>query len=340
MRFPKLFLLAAAVAAMSVPVDFSAQSYDGGGGGGFGGGGGGFGGGFGGRGGGGGRGQRGAGGGGFGAGRAGRFGGGAQGGFGARFGGGFGGFGNNAPERATSAPLELRGIVGRGENAMVSIINIETGESRWVRVRDANPRNKWFVESVNPKARNAVVRYEGMPMKLELITTTGEPMSIRPQPVPLAADSVVEGGANPRALASQMLSFGPFGAGGGSPEQMRAFGEQMQTLTPEQRTQVFDEFRRMRGETGGMAPGGAMSGVTVGGGGVDGPGAGSVRVFQRDGAAQNIAPAAAPAAAPQTTASPRESSSTGATTTTRRSQRSTTGTTGTSTSGTSRRSSR
>jgi hypothetical protein len=195
-------------------------------------------------------------------------------GFGRRFGAGAGGFGgggfnrfggggiagNPQAERATSAPLELRGIVGRGDDAMVSITNVETGDSKWVRVRDPKSPNGWLVESVNARARTAIVRYNGVPLKLEFITTTGEPMSIRPQAMPVSADSTTDTPPDPRALAAQMMTFSPDTPP--SPEQMRAFGQQMQAISPEQRAQVFAEFRRMRGESGG-AYGGAGGGEII-----------------------------------------------------------------------------
>jgi hypothetical protein len=196
---------------------------------------------------------------------------GARGEFGGGPGGRFGGMGGGgrfprrpAPaERASYAPLELRGIMGRGENALISITNPETGESQWVRLRDE--RAKWYVESMNLKNRSVVVRLHGMVLKLEMIPTSsdGTPGGFRPPPVQVATSAEVagrdvqtpsSGGAfDPATLASQMLAFQ---AGGqqSTPEQIRAFGEQMRSLTMEQRTQLFEQLRALRGNPGGAAP--------------------------------------------------------------------------------------
>ncbi|MDR1817244.1 MAG: hypothetical protein LBR07_03490 [Puniceicoccales bacterium] len=184
-----------------------------------------------------------------------RFGGGGSG----RFGGGRGGFGRRQQptERAASISLELHGMIGRGADALVSITNIETGESQWVRVRD--PRAKWYVESVNPRARSAVVTMQGMSLKLEMITSTGEPMSIRPQPSALSAgDASPDGGFNSdsaRLMATRMLSFDP--GNPASRAQMMTIGEEMRSLAPEQRQMVFEQLREMR--AGGNGPGSAGS---------------------------------------------------------------------------------
>lgn len=178
-----------------------------------------------------------------------------------------------ATERASYAPLELHGMIGSGDSAQVSISNPETGESQWVRVRDS--KAKWYVESANPKSRSVVVRLDGMALKLEMITNTGEPMSIAPQPTPLSADEAAAEGAlvgvntgfDAKSIASQMMAARASGQPP-TPEQMQAFGEQIRAMSPEQRTQVFSELRQMRQATQ-QAQGGnaAYSGnVSVGNG--------------------------------------------------------------------------
>jgi hypothetical protein len=134
-------------------------------------------------------------------------------------------------------------MFGSGENAWVSITDAGTGASKWVRVRDPNPNEKWFVESVNPRNRSAIVRMDGMALKLEMITNTGEPMSIAPQPVSLpVSDAGADATAfDARGVAAEMM------ASRGNPEQIRAFAERMREMTPEQRLQVAAQFRQMRG---------------------------------------------------------------------------------------------
>jgi hypothetical protein len=175
--------------------------------------------------------------------RGGGFGGGMRGGFGRRAGPG---------DSASTAPLEMHGLIGRGENAQVSITNPSTGESQWVRVRDT--KAKWYVESVNPKSRSAIVRMDGMTLKLEMVTTTGEPMSITPQAVSLGAGAGTEilAGSTGTFRASEEaatlieLRRGSGTGQGPTPEQMQAFGDRMRAMTPEQRTQVFEQFRQMQ----------------------------------------------------------------------------------------------
>jgi hypothetical protein len=152
--------------------------------------------------------------------------------------------------------------MGRGENALISITNPDTGESQWVRLRDE--RAKWYVESINPKTRSVVVLLNNMSVKLEMITTAGDgtPETIRPQPTQIAAagaGSVAEGPGSgdsssgsasfdPKSIASQMLALRA-GGQASTPEQAQALMDQMRSLSSEQRQQVFEQVRARR--TGG-----------------------------------------------------------------------------------------
>jgi hypothetical protein len=71
-------------------------------------------------------------------------------------------------------------------------------------------------------------------------------MSIRPQATPLAADDGSGGGFNAQAVASRMLAFRNSGQIP-TPEQQQAFRDQFSTMTPEQRTEVFQQLRQMGG---------------------------------------------------------------------------------------------
>jgi hypothetical protein len=198
--------------------------------------------------------------------------------------------------------------MGRGENALVSITSLETGESQWVRVRDG--RAKWYVESVNPRARRATVRMDGMTIDLQIIPTTGDgtPAGVRPGPR-LTAIGGVEGAAvggdatapaggdtafDAKGIAAQMLAARDSGQRP-TPEQMQAFGEQMRGLTREQRSEVFNQFRQIQ-----EAPAGAGAGAGTPPSAAT-PGAGAAGAA---GAAPAPAAAPTPSAAPTPVAQP------------------------------------
>jgi hypothetical protein len=157
-----------------------------------------------------------------------------------------------AARSASNAPLELHGMMGKGDKAQVSLTDPATGESQWVRVRDA--KAKWFVEGVDFRSRSAIVRLEGgAPMKLEMILTTGEPMSITPRVAPLPAGEFgMVGNLMPgsvefdaRDTAMQFLALQSTGSEA-SGEQRRAFYEQMRAMSPEQRNRVFSQLGQLR----------------------------------------------------------------------------------------------
>jgi hypothetical protein len=168
-------------------------------------------------------------------------------------------------ERASYVPLELHGIIGSGDKALVSITDATTRESSWVRVRDS--KAKWYVESVNAKACSAVVSKDGMVMDLKMIRTTGEPMSITSPVMPQAlgaemfgAQGYADEAFDPQTLAAQILEFQsgtPM-----TPDQTLSaqfLGERLRAMTPEQRRQVSSALRA--NVIPSASSGGASSGV-------------------------------------------------------------------------------
>lgn len=71
------------------------------------------------------------------------------------------------PARAvTGGPLELRGFFGSGKDLEVSITRTDTKEASWVKIGDT--ASKWVVESADPEAGTAEVRFEGQRLHLSL----------------------------------------------------------------------------------------------------------------------------------------------------------------------------
>ncbi|MDR0535027.1 MAG: hypothetical protein LBG65_01500 [Puniceicoccales bacterium] len=185
--------------------------------------------------------------------------------------GGFGGrFGRRSQpvERASYAPLALHGIMGNGPNTLVSITDVQTGESHWIALRDSSAR--WYVSEVNARKRTANVLLDGMPITISLITTasSGTPTPFRPaQPaamVPATTTYLPNGNgaedppATPNAGFDAQAVAGEFAANirlGRRPtaEQMTAFRERLATLTPEQRTEVFAQIRQLHQSAAGNA---------------------------------------------------------------------------------------
>jgi hypothetical protein len=78
------------------------------------------------------------------------------------------------PERGraqvtSGGPIELRGFFGEGEKLEVSLTKPDTKESAWVKVGDTSA--KWLVDSADPSAGTAEVRYDGMRLHLSLART-------------------------------------------------------------------------------------------------------------------------------------------------------------------------
>jgi hypothetical protein len=158
--------------------------------------------------------------------------------------------------------------MGFGEDALVSITVTQTGESQWVPLRSR--KAKWYVENINYKNRSVIVRMsDNTPLELKMIPLAGAgtPETVRPQSAQVVnlgapAENTVGSSAqpavspvaafDPKAIASQMVAL----RGSASPEQFRAFGEQMRSLNPEQRQQVFELLRAQRTGEGrdGAAP--------------------------------------------------------------------------------------
>ncbi|MDR1498191.1 MAG: hypothetical protein LBS59_07275 [Puniceicoccales bacterium] len=108
-------------------------------------------------------------------------------------------------ETLTTQVLEIRGFTGRGADLEISITNPATRECHWVKVRD--PDAKWFVESADPIARTAVVRMNGIPINIEIVKASENPIPI------------VASGAPPRRPATAMPGRPavPGAVGGGAP---------------------------------------------------------------------------------------------------------------------------
>lgn len=70
-------------------------------------------------------------------------------------------------------------------------------------------------------------------------------MSIAPQPMSLpAGDPAVSA---PTAFDARGVATEMMGLRGGTPEQIRSFADRMREMPPEQRAQVAEQFRQMRG---------------------------------------------------------------------------------------------
>ncbi len=71
-----------------------------------------------------------------------------------------------AGKPAAAGPLELRGFYGSGAALEVSLTRPDTKEASWVKVGDTAA--KWVVESADPVAGTAEVRYDGLRLHLTL----------------------------------------------------------------------------------------------------------------------------------------------------------------------------
>lgn len=90
------------------------------------------------------------------------------------------------PVRASSGgPLELRGFFGSGKDMEVSLTRPDNKESAWVRVGDTT--SKWFVESADPDAGTAEVRYDGLRLHLTLARPEEVTMT-PPAPAPVKVE--------------------------------------------------------------------------------------------------------------------------------------------------------
>lgn len=85
---------------------------------------------------------------------------------------------DKAGKVSAGGPLELRGFFGAGESLEVSLSKSGTAESVWARVGDKNA--KWPVESADPVAGTADVRYDGLLLHLKLARPETPDLTVKP----------------------------------------------------------------------------------------------------------------------------------------------------------------
>lgn len=69
--------------------------------------------------------------------------------------------------KSGAGPLELRGFFGAGADLHASVVRTDTKEARWLRLGDNS--GNWTLESADPAAGVADVRFDGMRIHLVLI---------------------------------------------------------------------------------------------------------------------------------------------------------------------------
>ncbi len=95
-----------------------------------------------------------------------------------------------APTVTENAPLELRGIMGQGDERMFSIYNPSTKQSLWVRLNE--PGREFVVRTHDDAAATISVEYGGRALNLKLTeariaTLAAAPDRPRPSNVPSPA---------------------------------------------------------------------------------------------------------------------------------------------------------